>query len=138
MRALFILTLFVLLPVAAGAQSPDSTKRLLVVPPIQWDVGAGTFRSAHRQGITDFANLTGGIAYGLKPQEVNALLAEPRPAAALNNMPLAPEYPEDVRYFWIRLKSGSALDAGMKACVGEAAIWCSCSARAGCSVCRTG
>jgi hypothetical protein len=119
-RAISVLALWVLFPVATLAQTPDFPKRLLAVPPIQWDVGGGTFRPAYRQGATDFANLTGGLTYGLQPLAVNALLPEPRPPAAFNTLPLATEYPEDVRFFWIRLKSGSILDAGMKACVGEA------------------
>jgi hypothetical protein len=102
------------------AQPVAETKTILRAPPLQWDSTVASFRPALRQTITDFANLTGGIVFGLKPPEVNTQLPRPMQGFATQSLPLAAEFPEDVRYFWIRLGMGGPLDAGIDTCVGEA------------------
>jgi hypothetical protein len=118
-RFLLGLGLLALLAPRAMAQSEEATKRILIVPPLQWDSGAASFRPAFRQTASDFANLTGGIVFGLKPPEVNVLLAEPQPRLDWNSLPLAPEFPEDVRFFWHKIGKNGALNAGINSCVGE-------------------
>jgi len=108
-----------LLASPAAAQPGETSKRILVPPPLQWDSTVASFQSGYRQTVTDFARLTDGIIFGLKPPEVNALLPRPSPRAEWHALPLAPEFPEDVRYFWIRLGQGGPLDAGISTCVGE-------------------
>jgi hypothetical protein len=105
---------------AARAQAPEETKRIVVVPPLQWDNTLANFRPGYRQTQTDFVVLTGGIAFGMKPNEVNALLPEPLAGVAWQTMPLATEFPEDVKYFWVRPPAGKPLGAGIESCVGEA------------------
>lgn len=100
----------------AGAQE---TRRIVVVPPLQWDSPMGTFRSAYRQSPADLGPLTGGILFGMKPNEVNALLPEPQSGLVWNALPLANEYPEDVRYFWMRLSRAGGLTGGTTACLGQ-------------------
>lgn len=119
--SLLTLTALWAVPLAppATAQPSDATKRILIPPPLQWDSTVASFRSGYRQTVTDFAHLTGGIVFGLKPPEANALLPRPHPRAAWSSLPLAPEFPEDVRYFWIKLGQGGPLDAGISTCVGE-------------------
>lgn len=104
----------------AAAQPDETTKRLLIPPPLQWDSAVASFRSGYRQTLSDFAALTGGIVFGLKPPEVNALLPDPAPRLDWHTLPLAPEFPEDVRYFWVRLGKGRVLGATIDSCVGEA------------------
>ena len=60
------------LPAAAG-----SVERIFTPPPVQWDNAMLSFRPALQQTATDFANLTGGIAFGMSPGQVNALLPDP-------------------------------------------------------------
>jgi hypothetical protein len=52
-----------------------------------------------RQTASDFANLTGGIGFGMSPAGVNARLPDPYPDLSWNDLPMANEYPGDVRYF---------------------------------------
>lgn len=105
---------------SVSAQTDETTKRLLFPPPLDWDNTVASFRPGYRQTLTDFANLTGGVVFGLKPPEVNALLPDPAPRLDWHTLPLAPEFPEDVRYFWVKLGKGRVLDAGIDSCVGEA------------------
>jgi len=109
-----------LLASPAAAQPNDTIKRILVPPPLQWDSTVASSQSGYRQTVTDFALLTGGIIFGLKPPEVNALLPNPAARAEWHALPLAPEFPEDVRYFWIKLGQGGPLDAGIETCAGDA------------------
>ncbi len=111
------------LPVLAAsmpARAQEPVKRLMVVPPLQWDATATTPRPGIRQMPSDFARLTGGILFGQKPHEVNALLPDPALGRDWHALPLAPEFPEDVRYFWIKPGQSGILDAGITSCVGEA------------------
>ena len=50
-------------------------------------------------GLSDLANLTGGIVFGLSPSDVNAKLPTPAPGMAWGDLPFANEYPDEVRYF---------------------------------------
>lgn len=110
-----------LLMCVSSAWAQDApVKRLMVVPPLQWDATAMSPRPGIRQMPSDFAKLTGGIIFGLKPHEVNALLPDPGLAREWYTLPLAPEFPEDVRYFWIKIGAAGILDAGITGCVGEA------------------
>lgn len=124
MRPLLALLAVVLLAAPGGvpaASAQDApVKRLMVVPPLQWDATATTPRPAIRQMPSDFSKLTGGIIFGLKSHEVNALLPDPGLGRDWHNLPLAPEFPEDVRYFWIKIGAAGILDTGITGCVGEA------------------
>jgi len=104
----------------ATPQPAEVNKRIVVVPPLQWDSNLSSFHSPYHQTPTDFGRLTGGILFGMKPQEVNALLAEPIVGVTWNTLPAANEFPEEVRYFWIKLANARGLDGGVTACTGEA------------------
>ncbi len=112
-------------PAPTPAPSDQVNKRIVVVPPLQWDSNLGSFHSLYHQTPTDFARLTGGILFGMQPNEVNALLPEPVVGVAWNTLPTANEFPEDVRYFWIKLANirgpeSAGLAGGVTACAGEA------------------
>jgi hypothetical protein len=99
-------------------QSPPAAKTILVAPPTQWTSDMLSFRPALSQTTTDFAALTGGIVFGMVATDVNAQLAEPTPGLNWSTMPLAGEFPEDVRYFWTRLEGSQQLAAGITGCAG--------------------
>jgi hypothetical protein len=90
-----------LLTALMPAASAD-TKRIFVVPPTQWDNAMSRGQPAHSEGSASLGNLIGGIVFGLSPAEVNAKLSNPSPGVEWANLPSAPEYPDDVRYFWVR------------------------------------
>ncbi len=117
-----------LLPCAAAAQAglpagtappAETTRRIVVVPPLQWDSAMGTFRNLYHQAPSDLGRLTGGILFGMKPQEVNGLLPVPVRGVTWTALPLATEFSEDVRYFWIKLTDARDLRAGLTSCVGD-------------------
>ena len=76
-------------------------------------------RPALQQTVTDFASLTGGIAFGMAPGALNAHLAEPNPAVSWEVLPQTNEYPDDVRYFAIPMEAAGTLRMGMTACSGS-------------------
>ena len=103
---------------AAFAQPVEVAKRLLVAPPMQWNSDMLSFRPAFSQTATDFAALTGGIAFGMVAADVNAQLAEPTSGLNWTTMPVAGEFPEDVRYFWTRVEAERGLSEGITTCAG--------------------
>jgi hypothetical protein len=111
-----LLSLVALLTAPAAVSA--ETKRIFTIPPTQWDQTMSRDRPASIQGPTDLAYLTGGIVFGLSPAEVSAKLSSPVPDSEWADLPFANEYPDDVRYFWIRLGAEAALRAGISACTG--------------------
>ncbi len=93
-------------------------KRIFLPPPLQWDNAMLTNKPALQQTVTDLNRLTGGIAFGMTPAEVNAHLPDPFPGLSWSALPEAIEYPGDVRYFWSRMDSAGPLRAGVTACTG--------------------
>ena len=75
-------------------------------------------RPSQVPGPSDLANLTGGIVFGMSPTEVNARLLNPVPAIGAADLPFANEFPDDVRYFWVRFDAVRDLSAGIKGCIG--------------------
>ena len=73
------------------------TKRIFVLPPVQWDKELSRDRPAQNFSRTDLGNLTGGIMFGQKPSEVNAHLPSPNAGIDWASLPSANEYPTDVR-----------------------------------------
>ena len=94
------------------------TKRIFVIPPTQWDSDMSRDRPARVSGPSDLANMTGGLAFGLSPTEVNAKLPSSAPGRDWASLPSANEYPDDIRYFWVRLDAVPELRAGIGACAG--------------------
>jgi hypothetical protein len=94
------------------------TKRIFTVPPRQWDHTMSLDRPARVLGSSDLANLTGGIVFGLSPAEVNAKLPTPTPGVEWANLPFANEFPDEVRYFWVRLDAVREPRDGINACSG--------------------
>lgn len=103
----------VLIPAASA-----ETKRIFSVPPTQWDHTMSRDRPAQVLGSSDLANLTGGIVFGLSPSEVNAKLPSPTPGVEWADLPFAGEYPDEVRYFWVRLDAARQPRDGIDACAG--------------------
>jgi hypothetical protein len=96
------------------------TKRIFLPPPVQWDNAVLSFRPALQQTATDFANLTGGVAFGMQPAAVNARLPDPYPNLSWDALPTANEYPGEVRYFGAPLERAGSLRMGLTSCAGSA------------------
>ena len=94
------------------------TKRIFTIPPMQWDHSMSRDRPAQILGQSDLANLTGGIVFGLSPSEVNAKLPTPTPGVEWAGLPFASEYPDEVRYFWVRFDAARQPRDGIDGCVG--------------------
>jgi hypothetical protein len=103
-----------LTPAAVSAE----TKRIFTIPPTQWDNTMSRDRSTQFFSPSDLGNLTGGILFGQSPIEVNARLPIPAPGIEWAALPFANEYPDDVRYFWVRLDSVPEQRRGVGGCVG--------------------
>jgi hypothetical protein len=104
--------------IAPPAASPEPAKRIFVPPPVQWDNAMLSFRPALQQTATDFANLTGGLAFGMSPAQVNARLPDPLPGLSWNDLPMANEYPGEVRYFGVPVNRIGSLRVDAAGCSG--------------------
>lgn len=98
----------------AGAE----TKRIFAIPPVQWDEEMARDKPARTYGPSDIAALTGGIVFGQTPAQVNAALPNPSATPDWAGLPFANEYPNDVRYFWVRLADVRELREGITSCTG--------------------
>lgn len=117
-RAARVALALALAPIGSGVAA-DIAPRIFAPPPLAWDSAMTSSRAALHQTMSEFVALTGGVRFGMLPQEVNALLPEPLPDLNWSGMPLASEYPADVRYFWTRLEAVGGLGAGLGHCTGE-------------------
>jgi hypothetical protein len=113
-------------PAASPAASPpppnpsgEPVKRIFVPPPVQWDNAMLSFRPALPQTAADFASLTGGITFGLSPSQVNARMPERYPNLSWNDLPLANEYPGEVRYFGLPIDRAGPLRPDFGGCPGR-------------------
>ena len=122
-----IVLLLMLASARAGAQPPvvsgaDVTGRTIFLPPpVRWDSAMLSNRPVARQTPMDFANVTGGLAFGLSPATLNGRLAKPYPGLAWNALSLAAEYADDVRAFALTLDAANPLRAAVTACTGQRA-----------------
>ena len=117
-----IAILLLLTAMQARAQSVTTATgvpgRIFTPPPEQWDNATLSFRPALQQTATDFANLTGGLAFGMSPARANASLTNPYPGLSWGDLPLANEYPGEVRYFGVPVDRAGSLRMNMTACAG--------------------
>lgn len=123
MRRCLIVSLMMLglLAGPAFAQPADAPPtHIYQPPPVRWDNKMLSFRSALQQTPTDFANLTGGIAFGKSATEINASLPDPLPGLVWNGLPMANEYAGEVRYFGVPFDSAGSLRMDIQACTGAA------------------
>jgi hypothetical protein len=105
--------------VPAGSAS-GAVRRIFTPAPVQWDHAMLSFRPALQYTATDFANLTGGLAFGMSPAQVNARLSEPHPGVSWNDLPPANEYPGDVRFLAVPIDRAGVLRMDLTACAGNA------------------
>jgi hypothetical protein len=105
---------------ASAPATAEPVKRIFVPPPVQWDNAMSSFRSALQQTAMDLANLTGGIVFGMSPGNVNAHLPEPYAGLSWTALPLASEYPGEVRYFGAAIDRVGTLRMNLTACTGKA------------------
>ncbi len=115
--AMIVLTLITMTTVA---RAQGGEKPILMTPPVQWETSLLGSRPAWHQSINDLAVLTGGILFGMSPRDVNTSLPEPTPGLDWAKLPLATEFPEDVRYFWIKLHGLKMPLMQTESCTGHA------------------
>jgi hypothetical protein len=106
-----------LVPLTAASAE---TIRIFNVPPTRWDHSMSHDQPGQVLGPSDLANLTGGIVFGLSPAEVNAQLPTPTPGVEWIDLPFASEYPDEVRYFWVRFDAAGNRLGGITKCTGAA------------------
>jgi hypothetical protein len=110
-------------PAQSAAPTPPavtgSGKHIFLPPPLQWDNAMLSYRAALQQTATDFANLTGGLAFGMSPSALNAKLPEPYPGVSWSDLTLANEFPGEVRFFGVPIGSAGALRMNLTACTGS-------------------
>lgn len=106
-------------PLPTQTESARPVKRIFVPPPVQWDNAMVSFGPALQQTSSDFGILTAGITFGMTAAQVNARLADPYPGLSWNGLPMANEYPGEVRYLGLPMASAGALRMGLTACVGR-------------------
>jgi hypothetical protein len=104
--------------VSMSQAASAETKRIFSIPPTQWDHAMSRERPALSLGQSDLANLTGGIVFGQSPSEANAKLATPTPGVEWADLPFASEYPDEVRYFWVRLDAAQKPRDSINGCAG--------------------
>jgi hypothetical protein len=109
---------WLLIPLVPLTAAPEETTRIFTIPSTRWDHTLSRDQPARISGPSDLANLTRGIVFGLSPSEVNAKLPNPTPGVEWIDLPFAPEYPDEVRYFWVRLDAMRAPGDGVTGCVG--------------------
>ena len=118
LRRTFMASLAALAFSSPAPAAEAETQRIFALPALQWDAGLSRDRLARSFGPSDLANLTGGIVFGLTPSQVNARLPTPASGIEWASLPSANEYPEDVRYFWVRLDAVKEPRAGIQGCTG--------------------
>ena len=106
-------------PAALAQPTNPGSKRILSLPTIQWDQDLAAWSYAAGQTVTNLTRVMGGLSFGLAPEEVNKLLPYPAPSLQWPDLPVAPEFPEEVRYVWLPMAGGGALRAAVKSCFGE-------------------
>jgi hypothetical protein len=104
-------------PATAGAAT-GSGKHIFLAPPLQWDNAMLSYHPALQLTATDFANLTGGFAFGMSPTSVNAKLPEPYPGLSWSGLALANEFPGEARLFGVPIAAAGGLRMGLTACTG--------------------
>jgi hypothetical protein len=105
--------------VAAAAQTLDATRRILVLPPLQWDAMGVASYPVTQQATSDLAQVMGGLRFGLKPEEVSQHLPKLGAALRWSDLPSAKDLSEDVRFIRMPMQGAGALRAPVTACFGE-------------------
>jgi hypothetical protein len=103
----------------ASSIAPETMKPILLPPPVKWDRAMLSHRPVVQQTATDFANLTGGLGFGMSPAALNARLPKPYPGLGWSTLALAPEYVDEVRYFALPLDAAGRLRMDVTACAPE-------------------
>ncbi len=104
--------------VAAAAQTPDTPKRILVLPPLQWNAMGVAWHPVGQQTASDLARVMGGLTFGLKPEEASQHLPKLGAELRWSDLPLAKEFSGDVRVVRMPMQAAGTLRAPVAACFG--------------------
>ncbi len=102
----------------AWAQDEAVDMPILQPPPSVWDHQMLSGRPLLNQTVSNLTAITTGIAFGMGPGEVNTHMPVPAQGISWSDLPAAPEFRDDVRYFWIRFDEARGLRMGAKGCAG--------------------
>ena len=103
----------------AAAQTADTARRILVLPPLQWNETGASWHYATQQSVADLARIMAGLTFGLNLDEVSQRL--PKLGATLHwaDLPAAKEFSDDVRFVRVPMRVAAVLRAPVSACFGE-------------------
>jgi hypothetical protein len=59
-----------------------------------------------------------GMIFGMRPEDVGLRLPQPAKELHWNDLPVAPEFTDEVRYTWLRMSGAGELIAPINACFG--------------------
>ncbi|HUB11084.1 MAG TPA: hypothetical protein VMB34_03930 [Acetobacteraceae bacterium] len=103
----------------AMAQTPDVTKRILVLPALQWNDTASTWHYAVLPDAGQITSLLGGLQFGMSPEQVGQHLPDRNGALHWDDLPDAKEFSQDVRYVWLPMQAVNTLLGPVKSCFGR-------------------
>jgi hypothetical protein len=104
---------------ASMAQAVVVTKPILVLPTLQWNDTASTWKYAVLPNAGQVTSLLGGLRFGMTPEEVGQRLPGRSTALHWDDLPNAKEYSRDVRYFWLPMQAADRLIGPIQSCYGE-------------------
>ncbi len=108
-----------LISVTATAQTPDTTKTILALPAVQWNDMGVSWHYAAQQTPRDLARAMGGLIFGLKTDDVSQRLPKLGTDLRWSNLPVAREFPEEVRFVRMPMQAAGSLRPPGAACFGE-------------------
>ncbi|HTW69147.1 MAG TPA: hypothetical protein VME47_04595 [Acetobacteraceae bacterium] len=95
------------------------TKPILVLPALQWNDTASTWKYAVLPNAGQIKALLGGLRFGMTPEEVGQHLPERSSALHWDDLPNAKEYAQDVRYVWLPMQAADSLTGPIQSCYGD-------------------
>jgi hypothetical protein len=104
---------------AAAVPAPDTTKPILLLPPLRWDSQGQAWSFATEQRPIELARIMGGLTFGMTPEEVGRHL----PGGTLlhwSDLPRAREFTDDVRYVWLPMTGAGTFRNTVTGCFGTA------------------
>jgi hypothetical protein len=98
--------------------TPDTTKRILVLPALEWDPMGKASHPVGQRTASDLARVMGGLQFGLKPEEVSNRLPKIGGELRWSDLPPAKEFSDDVRFVRMPMQDAGALRPPGTACFG--------------------
>ena len=104
---------------ASMAQPVAVTKHIFVLPALQWNDTASTWKYAEVPSASQVNTLLGGLRFGMSPEAVGQHLPGRSSALHWEDLPNAREYAGDVRYFWLPMQAADSMTGPIQSCYGD-------------------